>query len=1065
MWLRLMLTVVLLMLLTAGRPVAAQDGRSGSPGIAQASVPSGSPLERTSDLVLERSPLPLPGALTRLHETSRFLSAVEVGGDVVFDTTRKEETTTRRTGTIQGVVTDTRTGRGLAVAQVHVVGTGIGTVTDARGSFVLREVPVGEQVVEVQLLGYRAHAETVQVTSGGTTNVDFRLQETAVAMDALVVTGTAAATRRVEIGNALAQLNAAEIRELAPIANLSQMLQARTSGVRIQGRSGMVGAGSDITVRGGSSLTLSNRPMVYIDGVRVDNVTSSGPAFTGAGTPSRLDDIPPEDIASIEIIKGPAAATLYGTEASNGVIQIITRRGVPGAAPMVTATIRQGATWLHNPAELFEPNYFVLPDGTVLEQNLIEEEKAAGREIFRTGRLQSYVANVQGGADRLAYYLSAELEDTEGYIPNNDINRLSGRLNLNLSVTDNFDLEMSSGTVRSKINLAPEGFSPNFGIIPMIQFGDPRTRDTPRRGFSAAPPEATRTIELVSDVDRSTLSLRAQYRPTSWLSSRVTLGADVVNEINTTLFPRQPEGQDHFFGARGLGEITVNSRRSRSTTLDFSGSAAFNLTPSLASTTSAGFQFFGRRTDVAGAFGREFPAIGLRTVSASAVTQASEAWVENRTVGAFVQQHLGLNDRLFLTAAVRGDDNSAFGEGYEAAIYPKVSTSWLLSSERFLENSRLLDELRLRASWGQSGLQPDAFASVRLYAPITGPGNVATVTPGAVGNPDLGPEKGEELELGFDASLLTDRLGLSMTFFDARTKDAILARQVPPSSGFAGTQFVNIGELSRRGLEVELKVRPISSPSTRWELGTSFTTLRNRIEDLGGLPPIIFGYRETQAHVEGFPIGSFFSRKIIEAVRDPATGRITSMQCDGGVGSDERFRRPGGQPVSCATAPLIFFGQPGPGFEGAFFSTLELTRDLTFYVNFAFATDYRMQSVTRSARTFVFQTSREWVELRERDPINQAYVQNNMRIFSMEEADFLRLREISLSHRINPRLLERFGGMSRASISFAARNVATWTRFTGLDPETRSASEPWGNQEQTLAPLPVQLVVTVSATR
>lgn len=968
------------------------------------------------------------------------------------------------TGTVQGEVLDARTGQGLSGVQVHVVGTGLGLLTDARGRFILLRVPVGEREIELQRIGYRTRRETVQVSGGATTQLNVQLQESAVAMDALVVTGTPAATRRVEIGNALTQLDASAIREHAPVSSLSEMLQSRSPGVRIQERSGMVGAGSDITIRGGSSLGLSNRPIIYVDGVRVDNTTDTGPRNTGAGTPSRLDDIAPEHIESIEIIRGPAAATLYGTEASNGVIQIITRRGTPGAAPTVNATIRQGAVWLPNPSELFEANYAVLPDGSVLEQNLILEEEAAGRDIFRTGHLQTYGVGVQGGADRLAYFVGGEFENTEGYIPNNDVERLGVRANLSVSLSDKMDLEANYGNTRSTIHLAPEGFSGNFGIIPMIEFGDPRNRDTRLRGFSAAPPEATRTISLISDVDRSTLSFQAQYRPWSWLSTRLTAGTDVANEINSSLYPRQPDGADHFFGGRGLGEIAVDTRRARTNTLDLSGSAQLDVSPALRSTTSAGFQFFGRRTDIAGAFGREFPAVGVSTVNAAAVTRASETWVENTTVGAFVQQQLGFNDRLFLAAAVRGDDNSAFGEQFDAAIYPKVSMSWLLSDESFLRDVDFVDELRVRAAWGQSGLQPDAFAAIRLYAPITGPGEVATLTPGAIGNPDLGPERGEELELGLDGSVLNDRLDLSLTFFDGKTKDAILTRQVPPSTGFGGTQFVNIGELSRSGLELQLNVRPIRRPRLAWTLGTSFTTLSNRIEDLGGLPPIVTGYRQTQAHVEGFPIGSFFSRRIIQAERDPSTGDIISMQCDGGTGPEGRYRRPGGAAVPCTEAPQIFFGEPGPGTEGSVYSTLDFLGDFTLFLNLGFAREYRKQNVTRSARTFVFQTSREWVDLREGDPIVQAYVDNNMRIFSMEDADFVRLREISLSYRIKPGLLGRFGA-SGASLTLAARNLATWTNYTGLDPETRSSSQPWGNTDQTLAPVPVEFVMTLRASQ
>ncbi len=967
-------------------------------------------------------------------------------------------------GTIQGQVVNERTGQGVPSAQVFVVGTSQGSLTDDEGRYALLMVPSGEQTVEVRHLGYRTRTQAVRVTDGATIDLDFLLEETAIRLDALVVTGTPVATRRVEIGNALSQLDASEIRRLAPVTSLSQMLQGRTPGVRIQTRSGMVGSGSAISIRGGSSLSLSNRPMIYVDGIRVDNEEGSGPAFTGSGTPSRLDDISPEDIASIEIIRGPAAATLYGTEASNGVIQIITHRGTPGTAPVVTATIRGGATWLPHPEEVFEPKYYTQPDGTILVQNLVAEEAAAGRPIFRTGLLTNFAVNIRGGAQRVGYYVSAQLEKMDGYIPKNELTRTGGRANLNIAVRDNLDLQMSMGVSRNKIGLAPEGFSGNFGVIPMIEFGTPRVKDTSLRGFNRAPPEATRTIDLISDVDRATASFKVSYRPSSWLSSRLILGTDVVNENNLALFPRQPEGSDHFFGGRGLGEVTVDTRRSRMNTMDFSTTAQFDVSPSVRSTTSVGLQYFGRRTDWTGAFGKEFPAVGVSTVSAAAVTTASESWVENTTVGAFVQQRVGLNDRLFVTAALRGDDNSAFGEGYDAAIYPKLGMSWLVSDESFFRDrfAGIVDELRLRFSWGQSGMQPDAFAAATLYAPITGPGNVATLTPGALGNEDLGPEKGTEIESGFDASFLNHRLSAAFTFFTMRTKDAIFRRSIPPSSGFGGTQFVNIGELSRRGVELEISTVPIRGPQVTWRVGTAFSTLQNRIEDMGGLPSIVFSYRLTQAHVEGFPIGSFFFKKIIQAERDPATGDIVSFACDGGTGPVGDHMRPGGAPVDCAGAPSIFLGKPGPGLEGSLFSTLELPWGLDLHMNISFTNDYRMMDVTRSANSRYFKNNYEWTYRKEGDPLLQAYMDNNMGIIGLENADFIRLQDLSLSHRISPGLLERLGtGMSSASITLAARNLKTWTRFNGLDPEVRGSSTSFANNAQTLTPLPVQFIVTV----
>jgi TonB-dependent starch-binding outer membrane protein SusC len=234
-------------------------------------------------------------------------------------------------GTISGRVIEEGSGRALAGAQIEVVGEGLGTLAGADGRFTISGVPAGEVTVRVQILGYASRSQTVTLTSGETVELDFRLTQQALALDEVVVTGTAGGAQRRAIGNVVDRISAADVMEVAPVTNMSQLIGQRTPGVMLLGTAGQVGAGSRIRIRGTSSIGLSNDPIIYIDGIRMDSEPNRGPSQRGGARVSRLDDLDPESIESIEIIKGPAAATLYGTEASAGVIQIITKRGASGS--------------------------------------------------------------------------------------------------------------------------------------------------------------------------------------------------------------------------------------------------------------------------------------------------------------------------------------------------------------------------------------------------------------------------------------------------------------------------------------------------------------------------------------------------------------------------------------------------------------------------------------------------------------------------------------------------------------------------------------------------------------
>jgi len=737
---------------------------------------------------------------------ARTSPAVALAGVVLDPRLPARHSVEVRQGTVTGVVVDARSMRPLAGAQIDIAAHQIGTVTNSAGRFLLPNVPAGPVTVRAQLIGYATMQHTVTVPPDGSVAVNFDLVQEALALDEVVVTGTAGGSQRRALGNVVERLDAASLVETTPATDFQQLLGQRNPGVAVMPSSGQVGGvGGAIRIRGISSITQSNSPMIYVDGVRVDG-GFSGPATREGRNVSRINDLNPEDIESIEVIKGPAAATLYGTEASGGVIQIITKRGSEGA-PRFDFTVRQGTNWLQRPAERLGNFYdYNRQTGELRSFNLYEHEKENGLgPIFQYGHLQSYTASVTGGTANSRYYISTDWEDNEGIVSYNWQKRLSTRANLGVTPHESLGIDVNMGYVRGTTSLMQQ--SSGWDIWSNLLWGSPRQLGDDRlRGFLRATPEAIAEIEALTRINRFTGGITLNHRPTSWLAQRAVLGLDVSDEVNSTYFPRHPEGANWFFGARSRGEKTVERPRTTVQTVDYSATATLPLASNLTSATSFGFQYYRTQTEEYGAMGREFPVPGLSTVGAGAVTQGSEDFVENATVGIFIQQQLDWANRIFVTGAVRGDDNSAFGADFDAAIYPKLSATWVIHEEAFW-NLESVSSFRVRSAWGAAGQQPAVFAAARLYDATTGPGDGPVVTPGSFGNPQLKPERGEELELGFDAGVLSDRVNLAFTYYNRSTKDAILNVPLPPSVGFPGSQVVNLGETRNWGTEWALDAR------------------------------------------------------------------------------------------------------------------------------------------------------------------------------------------------------------------------------------------------------------------
>jgi TonB-linked SusC/RagA family outer membrane protein len=944
---------------------------------------------------------------------------------------------------VAGTVVTERSDRPIPGAQVSVQGeVGRGSITDASGKFRIAGLAGTSVTLNVRMIGYRAITQTVRV---GTTNLRFAMSERAVELDQVVVTGTAGGQQQRAIGNSVARVDAANVVATAPVNSMQDLINGRAPGVVVMPGTGMVGAGSKIRIRGMSSFSLSGDPLIYVDGVRVNNETGGGIAVQafGAGVVSRLNDFNPEEIASIEILKGPAAATLYGTEASRGVINIITKRGA-ASGTQYAFTMKQGSNWLLDAANRVPTNYWRDPTGVVQSVNVYQTEKARGTPIFRTGKLQGYSANVSGGANALRYFASADVNNDQGIEPNNERRQFSGRTNLSIAPSPLFDLQTSLGYVNSGTSLSCEGgcggatwgawYSTPANLVQNCAAAD--TSCVWSRGFNSSPPEVDRAMRDWQDITRVTGSAAINFQPFPWMKHRLSVGTDFTQEKNEELLPYLTNDTLRFYwGQSADGWKYQNRREVVFNSYDYVTSLIFNPRSWLNSTTSAGTQYYQKHISFVTAEGDHFPAPGLETVTGgSTKSVTADGLSDNRTLGFYVQQQFGWQDRLFVTAAVRVDNNSAFGKDIKWVTYPKASLSWVTNEEPYFKEHvpSFINTLKLRTAYGQSGQQPEIFTALRTLRPVPGSGGGA-LTPQFYGNPTLGPERGTEIEAGFDAGFFGDRLGIDFTYYHTRTKDAILSRPVAPSTGFgANNQFVNAGAILNTGVEALIKAALFSSSRFGWDVNLNLSKNKGTVERLNGTDTtIVVGSLQ---HRVGYAPWSFFRERVVSADFDPVTKRAINAKCDDGKGgSTPCFNANGG-----VIAPRVYLGRAVPDFEGSFSSTVRLFERFRINGMVDFKSGYKKTDNNLRIRCQIFNTCLERMYPETTDPKALAGMQTNGTIVDwvINDARYAKLREISLTYDLPELYVARVGARS-SSVSVAARNLHTWTPYSGLDPESQ----------------------------
>ena len=947
-------------------------------------------------------------------------------------------------GTITGKVIEKASNRPIPSATVRVIGTTIGAITGDDGTYRLRGVPPGRAEVRAVRIGYGAESKVVTLAAGGTESADFALTESPVSLDVVTVSAQGNPQAKRESGASVDVVPVDSINK-ATITNFSDVLTARVAGVDVQTSGGTTGTGSRVRIRGSNSISLNNDPLIVIDGIRVNNSSNSSTIAVGGQVPSRFDDLNPEDIENIEVIKGPAASALFGTAAANGVIQITTKHGRAGKAEWNVHADGGGVSQPYDPPNNYAQVGILAGDTTrvtgctLIEQNFgqctpkgdsaIFFNPLKANNVFVNGYRGSGGVNVSGGSEATTYYIAGNFDQEQGVYAINTRRKINLRTNLHAQISDNFDVTINAGYLQSRLRL-PQNDNNLFGVWANGLLGSAQN-DSVTHGFFLIPPSQSFAIDTRQDLERFTSGGTANFRPLSWLSFNATTGIDYGARYDNEV---QPANNIVSFGDAILGNRTSNPYQTWFYTANLGTTAQYHLGQAVQASTSVGIQYYDAKTRGTSAFGKGLvPGTGSLG-GTSTQFAVGEVNPDEITFGWYAQEQLNWRERLYGQFALRGDKNSSFGQDFGVIYYPLVSLSWVIGEEPFFPKWDWLSALRLRTAYGESGQAPAFRDATSFYTVLPWQADAtdqAGLTLGGVGNANLRPERSKEYEAGFDAAFLKNRLGVEFTYYNKNTNDAIVSRVLPPSTG-ATSILYNVGQVNNKGWEANLDADIIKLDNFGFALRVLANQNTNKIVNSGpDTTPIIFGLGgNTQEHAQGYSLGGYWQKPYTVSDKNHnglvdfidcsfITGAADGPNCDLTIGSK-----------------AVFIGSPFPKHEFSFQPRFTLFK-------------YFQVSGLLDRRSGVFQyNSTESFRCKfeictglnnPKAPLNEQ-ARGIATLFGLtdygyiEDASFWKLRELAFT-AFAPVAWNNRLRVKELSLTVAARNLKTWSKYTGLDPE------------------------------
>jgi len=894
------------------------------------------------------------------------------------------------TGTVTGRVVDVQTNAGLVAAQVSISGTTLGASTDATGAYTIAGVPTGARTIVVRRIGFAPFSREVTVT-GGINTVAISLTPAATSLERVIVTGTATPTTVRALGTSVASVESSQI-AAAQSVTVDQALQGKIAGAQITQNSGSPGGGGlSVRLRGTGSIISGSEPLYIVDGVIIDNSSEQLINFGArSNVQNRLADLDPNDIDRIEIVRGAAAAALYGSRANNGVVQIFTKRGVSGAPKISFGTRYTGEKLAKRLALNMAPL-----DATGNPVTRYDYQDV----IFQRGNLKETNLSAEGGNDKTTYYAGASYSGEDGIIRNSSATRKSARMNLSQQLLNPLKLNIGANYVNSQNEFEPNGEA-GTGVITALLFTPTTFSFFPVNGIYPQAPTG------------------AGFSPSPKLIAQYTLGFDGYQMEADQFIPRNT------IASEPTGYTIAVLRDSRIVNNDGVATYSAQAGSSLQLGTSVGFNYTTQLVNTTTAVARDLlPTSEL--VSAGAIPAAGQTRFDLVTLGYYAQQTIAWRDRLYLTGALRRDASSTFGAEDRWQWYPKVSASYVISDEPWFHNSALsrpFTSLRFRSALGYAGNQPsvaNAYASLDTYVKRVNNDHVGVVNSLTLGNALLRPERQREVEFGADMGFLTDRLNVEATVYNKKVTDALLSRPLPTSSGYT-TKLDNIGEISNKGFEILVRSENLNTPRFHWGSTITYSRNSNRLDKLIGAP-FTLGYANRVE--QGQPIGYFYSE-------------LQQFNAAGGDSLDAL-----GQIVRSPAGKMAFgkIGDPNPKWLGSFLNEIRIGQRLSFraLLDGSFGGDV-LNFTKRTLDTFGTSADAALELLPVGDPnrVAPGYARSKRFFYGkyVEDGTYVKLREVSATVDLAPSLAQVVKAGSIA-LTVAGRNLHTWTDYSGFDPE------------------------------
>jgi len=951
---------------------------------------------------------------------------------------------------ITGRVTAT-TGEPVASASVNVQGTTIGAYTAEDGRYTLNNVPNGAQVLVVRRIGYKRVNQPLSATADA---VDVRIEKDVLELERMVVTGTTTMVSSANAANSVAAVSGEQLNK-APTPTIENALQGKIPGAVISTNSGAPGGGAQVQLRGVTSINASSTPLYVIDGVLVNNaqipnglngITAAGSGITnGQDQPAnRISDINPADIENIEVLKGASAGAIYGSKASNGVIIITTRRGSEGK-PSATVTQRVGQFTLSH--KLGMRCFGSAAEVTSAGFNAADYTANGGachdfESEFYGGNPLSYESDlsVRGGNGGTTYFVSGLAKRDNAIQRNSYYQKQSLAANVSQLIGTRLTLRANNEFIHSLTDRGIAGNDNADIVSPGDIFSATPTwinlaagLRNPSLTSGSNPFQNADLIKIPEDVYRYIGSINTTL--SAYSSQRQTLDFTFIGGVDAYSYnSRLVSPPDVYFEPNdGLpGTIAVNKQQNANANLNLSGAHKF-IADLFTASTSFGLRQERRQSDGVVNQGRNFPA-GVTDVSYGVVQTVNETQFLVKDFAYFAQEEiLALNERLLLTGAINAERSSVNGDDKKFYNYPKAALSYRLP---FLP--KFTDELKLRVAYGKAGNQPPYGFKFTTLPISVYDGQLGARPSTIAGSPNIRPEVSTEIEGGVDAQFAGGRVAIDATVFRKRVDDLILSSLVASTSGFS-TKYVNGGALQNTGTEIGLNITPIQRNNFSWVSRTTYANVDGRI---------------TRLDVPCFNGGSYFGT----AYGAPyVCGGFSPSDVQARNGYDSTFV--GG--VYQSRARHITNYESAPNFTMGFSNEFNIGA-LRLYGLLDWRSGGKVANLTNSyfdgnaadGTGFLADTA----ATRARNTLlsqGGSYLEN---------AGFLKLREISASYTL-PRVLTQsvFSSLTQdVRLEVSARNLKTWTPYTGYDPEVSNFSNQNIGRIQDVTPYPPSRSIFVS---